>query len=157
MKQHKISNWLKGLDIILAIMLLIFFVGATIAIHRGETVMYHIKDKTSFIVFVWYTASCCFIVLAEFWKVCTQIGLDNSFSMENSAAFRHMAICGIAAAIGFAGRMVWLICIGNIALTYVVVITAEIMLSLMFAVLAEAMSRLVINAYEVKHENELTI
>lgn len=157
MKQHKISNWLKGLDIILAIMLVAFFVGATIATHMEKNAFYEVKSQTVFIVFIWYTAACCFIVLLEFWKVCTQIGNDNSFSIENSHSFRLMAVCGIAASAGFAIRLIWLIATACITPLSFLIILTEIILGLMFAVLAEAMSRLILNAYEVKHENDLTI
>lgn len=157
MKQHKISNWLKGLDIILALMLLAFFIGATIAVHMEKNVFYSVSSQTIFIASIWYTAICCFIVLLEFWKVCTQIGLDNSFSIENSHSFRHMAVCGIAASVGFVIRLIWLVATDCITPITLLVILTEIIIGLMFAVLAEAMSQLVFNAYEVKHENDLTI
>lgn len=157
MKQKKISYWLKGLDIVLALMVLTFFVGATYAKIFMPDFFYKVDSIPAFIAFAWFTAICIFIVLFEFWRICTQIGQDNSFSMENSKSFHHMTVCGVAAAIGFFCRIIWIIASQCITPFSAIVLSAEIVLSLMFAILAEALSKLVLNAYEMKHENDLTI
>ena len=156
MKQTKISYWLKGLVIVLAIMGILLFGGLTCCAFYLKNTQ---PDNSlwTFVFFTWYTAALCYVVLIEFWKVCTQIGKDNSFSLENTRAFHHMTICGIAAGIGFTVRLVWLFVCGAITVSGAVFIVTEIILSGIFAVLCEALSRLVQNAYEVKQENELTI
>lgn len=156
MRQTKISYWLKGLVIVLAIMGILFFGGLTywaIYIKNGQ------PDNLlwTFVFFAWYTAAFCYVILIEFWKVCTEIGKDNSFSMENTRAFHHMGLCGIAEAVGFAARLLWFFVCGAATLPIAIFIIAEIILSLIFMILCEALSRLVQNAYEVKRENELTI
>ncbi len=149
MKQTKISYWLKGLVIVLAAMGILFFGGLT------YYVIY--MEYSGLVVFVWYTAAFCYVILIEFWRVCTQIGKDNSFSMENTRAFHRMGLCGIAEAAGFAVRLLWLSVCGITTFPVAIFIIAEIILSLIFFILCEALSRLVQNAYEVKLENELTI
>lgn len=156
MKQTKISYWLKGLVIVLAVMGILFFGGLT-------CYAFHMKNEQpdnalwTFVFFAWYTAIFCYVILIEFWKVCTEIGKDNSFSLENTRAFHHMGLCGIAEAVGFAARLLWFCVCGAATFPIAVFLIAELLLSLMFLILCEALSRLVRNAYEVKRENELTI
>lgn len=157
MKQREISYWLKGLDVVLAMMVLAFFVGASYAKVSMPDLFYKVDSTIAFNIFAWFTAICIFIVLFEFWRICTQIGRDNSFSLENSKSFHHMTICGIAAAIGFICRIIWILVTQCITPVSAIILTVEIILSIMFAILAEALSKLVLNAYEVKHENDLTI
>ena len=81
-KQKKISNWLKGLDILLSLMVLTFFVGVTYAKLNIPDLSYRIESANVFLMFAWIVAICIFVVLFEFWKACTQTGMDNSFSIE---------------------------------------------------------------------------
>lgn len=156
MKQKKISYWLKGLAIVLAVMGILLFAALT-----GYA--FYLKSENpgnprwGFVFFSWFTAVFCYAILIEFWKVCTEIGKDNSFSLENTAAFHHMGLCGIAVAAGFLVRMIWIFAIGQMNLLNAVFIICEIILSGVFTVLCEALSKLIQNAYEVKRENELTI
>ena len=97
-------------------------------------------------------------MLIEFWKVCTQIGADNSFSVENAKCFHRMAIYGGCAGAGYAVRLIWwLVAIRGAHAEIAFLSIGEILLSLVFIVLCEALSKLISYAYEVKHENELTI
>lgn len=157
MKQKKISIKLKALDLILAIIVAAFFVGASIFKVKNPDFFYNTDSTTIFLIFAWITAICIFIVLKEFWDVCTQIGNDNSFSIENSKSFHQMNICGIIAAVAFGIRLIWVLATGHTSLTACVILIGEIALSIMFSIIAEALSQLIMNAYEVKHENELTI
>ena len=107
MKQKNISGWLKGLVVLLGVMGLFFFGAVTV-------LAFWMKDQQagsllwSFVFFSWYTALLCYGVLFQFWNVCTQIGRDNSFSLENAAAFHRMALFGGAAAIGYPVRLIYL-------------------------------------------------
>ena len=111
----------------------------------------------SFVFFSWYTAVLCYGVLFQFWNVCTQIGRDNSFSLENVRSFHRMAMLGVAAGAGYLARMVYLIAAGGFRWPAFLYNLALILLSVVFVTLCEALSQLVRNAYEVKRENELTI
>lgn len=169
MNQKKISRWLKAIVIVLGLMGIGFFGLRTwyafylkspdISTLSWQSALFSGRTNLLWdtIVFSWYNAILCYIILFQFWKVCTQIGADNSFSLENARAFHSMALCGIAAAVGFALRLCWIGMIGSLRPELFIFIFAEILLSLMFFVLCEALSRLVRNAYEVKNENDLTI
>lgn len=155
LRQKKISYWLKGLDIVLAVMGLAFFIVMSLA-------YLYIKELLpgmlwSSIYFLWFTAVFYYVILFQFWKVTTQIGENNSFSEENRRAFHNMALAGCAGAIGFLSKLLWLLYQQTLAPAVAVLIISEILISGVFIVLAEALSKLIQNAYEMKRENELTI
>lgn len=156
MRQKKISYWLKGIVILLGLMGIAFFGGLTAyAVYLKETT--EAGRLWTFIVFSWYTAALCYGVLIEFWKVCSQIGNDNSFSLENAVYFHRMSLYGTAGAVGFIARLCWLAVNGVLQIPMAIFIAGEILLSVVFVVLCEALSKLIQNAYEMKQENDLTI
>ncbi len=156
MKQRHISYWLKALCILLGLMG-IFFFGAMTA-YAGELLT---KDSTDpfayFIIFTWYTAILCYGVLVLFWKVCTQIGNDNSFSLENARYFRYMGYLGIAYMTGDAVRFIWLLTLQNVDVKTTLATLFMLLIALIFTVLCECLSQLIKGAYEMKQENDLTI
>jgi hypothetical protein len=156
MRQTKISYWLKGIDVLLGVMGVAFFGGLTYYafVLKGRMPQ---NNFWTFIFSSWFIAVLCYGVLIEFWKVCTQIGRDNSFSAENARYFHHMGVCGVLAAAGFVVRLVYLAIGGALGLPFAVFTVTEILIALVFVVLCEALSRLIMNAYEMKRENELTI
>lgn len=109
------------------------------------------------VFFSWFAAACCYVILANFWKVCTQIGRDRSFSKENATAFHRMMICGVMLAIGFLVRIIYLFFLKQAPIYFFMLGIVELFFSIFFAFLCEALSQLVLHAYEVKKENELTI
>lgn len=148
MKQQKISNWLKGIAIALAILGILIIVAITTLQMRP------------FLLYSWYAAlTVCYLILYYFWKVCTEIGRGNSFSNENAAYFHKMARCGIVLAVGFLAR--FLVCLILYKLSFIHIQTflciCEVFAGIIFAVLCEALSKLILHAYEMKQENELTI
>lgn len=66
-------------------------------------------------------------------------------------------MCGVLAIIGFAIRLLYLAVEQALTMQFGIFVMAEILIALVFVVLCEALSRLILNAYEMKQENELTI
>lgn len=157
MTQKKISYWLKGMTAVLGIMGLLFFGGLTwYALETRRTAPENVQWQLIF--FAWYTAVLCYLVLYQFWQVCTQIGRENSFSMENVRAFRRMGLCGVAEILGLAARLIWNAIAAHFDWRWVLaVFAAKAVLCAMFILLCFALSGLVQYAYEVKQENELMI
>ena len=99
----------------------------------------------------------CYAILYQFWKVCIQIGRDNSFSAENARSFALISrFAVVLAAIWFAGVVALAI------LKYLVPVYGFFMLliAVIFiavAVLSAALSHLTYKAYEMRQENDLTI
>lgn len=156
MKQRQISYLLKALCILLGIMGIVIFGGLTsfAASMFAET---PVNPYSYFIIFSWYTAILCYGVLILFWQVCTQIGNDNSFSMENVRSFRRMGYLGIAYMVGDIARFIWLLFLGNAEVKAICVTVFMLLVALIFVVLCECLSQLIKGAYEMKQENDLTI
>jgi hypothetical protein len=68
-----------------------------------------------------------------------------------------MGVCGALAVGGFAVRLVYLAIGGALGLPFAVFTGTEVLIAIIFLVLCEALSQLILNAYEMKRENELTI
>lgn len=153
--QKKISFWLKGLDVVLALMGLVLALVMTFAYLYIREVLPGMLWTSVF--FLWFGVIFYGAILFEFWKVCTQIGKMNSFSMENAKAFDRMSIAGMAEAVGFLSKLVWLLVQRSLAPAVAGLIVFEILAACIFVVLTGALSKLIQNAYEMKRENELTI
>ena len=95
------------------------------------------------------------IALVLFWKICTEIGRDNSFCHKNARWLSGIGVCALIdtgyCAIGtvtleiIAGSPIWLLG------------TAVCMVGLAIALAAFLLSHLVLKAADMKDENDLTI
>lgn len=161
MKQKKISYWLKGLVVVLMFLGVIFWGGVTwLSISYSQILdVVPAYDWKYFAVVAHYiyTAFFYFAILVQFWKVCTEIGRDNSFSLENAKSFHLMGIFAGAEAVGFLVRIVWYVAFEEIEFLAILFTSAEIFVAIVFLILCECLSQLIQNAYEMKQENELTI
>ncbi|MBO4591351.1 MAG: DUF2975 domain-containing protein [Eubacterium sp.] len=159
MKSKAITYWLKAVTIFIALLGLAFFGGATAYAYMfrpdyNDPVPDYLRQN---IVFIWITASICYFILFFFWRIVTEIGKDNSFSIENVQNFKSMAFGGILIIIEYIVRIIiWLIR-GQIELIPLSYTLLKILAFIIFVILCYAMSKLVQNAYEIKQENELTI
>lgn len=161
MKQKKISYWLKGLVIILMLLGIVFW-GGVIYLSVSFRKMLDVAQDWKYFLSIGqhtYVAAFYFAILVQFWKVCTEIGRDNSFSLENVKSFHLMSIFGGAEAIGFAARIVGNLVLGEVESGFLIIAFtgAELFVAVVFLILCECLSQLIENAYEVKRENELTI
>ena len=95
------------------------------------------------------------IALALFWRICTEIGRDNSFCYKNAKLLSGIGFCALIdtgyCAVGtvtlelLAGGPVWLLGIG------------VCVVGLAIALAAFLLSHLVLKAADLKAENDLTI
>ena len=159
MKQHEITKWLKGICIGIAIMGLIFF-GLIIPNLAVESRLQNPEMDFLFwpgLISVWIIGALCYSILFQFWKVCVQISKDNSFSLENSRSFVIISRLGVVISVicflgmFYLGLNKWL----NLGFMFLMI--GVIFIGIAITVLAAALSRLILKAYELKKENELTI
>ncbi len=95
------------------------------------------------------------VALALFWRICTEIGRDNSFCRKNAGRLTGIGCCALIdtgyCAVGtvtvemLAGRPIWLLGLGLCSA------------GLAVAVAAFLLSHLVMKAADLKAENDLTI
>ena len=102
-------------------------------------------------------------VLFLFTRVCVQIGRDNSFSEENATYFNLMAALAACCSLLYLVKSILYVgrCFSRgferAGVILLFIYGSTLAIFLIFSFLCRSLSKLVYNAYEVKHENDLTI
>ncbi len=160
MKQKKISNALKILDIVIGFGFVGFFIALTIVKFNYKGMLSDdlgsMFDKT-LIPFSVAALLAGLFILFQFWKVADEIGNDNSFSIENRNSFRNMGATGIFLAVIYVARIIVTIAMNTLSVFNAAYNVIMIFAGIIFFVMCICLSKLIENAYEVKRENELTI
>lgn len=99
----------------------------------------------------------CYGILYQFWKVCRQIGLGNSFSKENADSFVAMSRFAFFLTVEWFIGLLFLAIGGWMKTGALVILIFGNFLSIIVTIIAAALSHLVLKAYELRQENELTI
>ena len=109
------------------------------------------------LAYIWIVGALCFAALWEAWKICGEIGRDNSFSRQNVRSLRRIskemaAACALMAA-GFA------LCLltGLHSALVLGLVVLGVCISLIFSLFAAALAELIQAGAELKDENDLTI
>lgn len=159
MTQSEISKWLKAVTILLAVMGIVFF-GDIIPILAVIS-----RKNYPELAFLFYPgliyslalAVPCYGILYQFWKVCIQIGRNNSFSKENAVSFSIMSRFAFFLTIEWFIGLLFLSIGGWMKTGALVILIFGSFLSIIVTIIAAALSHLVHKAYELREENELTI
>ena len=157
--QHSIAIRLKLLTIIVAIAGCAFFgVCAASLIRNKETVIKYCLSLELVLVLVGITALLCYAALWQFWKVSTQIGRDNSFSIENYISFRIMSILFLVlAAVWILSLGVYVAGAGRLESAVLFKAGELIFVWLGVAALTGTLATLIDKARQIREENDLTI
>ena len=159
MSQKSLSKWLKGIVAGMAACGVIIYL-YLIPIWGKD--LAEANPEFSYCYFPWLVAILisaipCFCVLYFGWKISSEIGKDNSFSMKNAAYLKNIAIlAALDSAYFFVVNLVFMILGMNhpgIFLLSLMVVFAGVVVT----VAAAALSHLVQKAAEIERENELTI
>ena len=159
MKQKEISRWLKAITLLVGCMgLVILFLIVPIAANEMKI---GYKEVAFLywpgVIFVWGAGALAYSCLFLFWKVCTEIGKDNSFSRENATYFICISRITIIMALYFFFGGVVITVNGWIQVAILFLFVICVLICVAVSVLAAALSHLIRKAYEMKEENELTI
>ncbi len=159
MNQKKMSVMLKSIALIAGVMGLLFLAILMPVLADDCKRMY---SEVAYLYwpglcYGWLIGIIYYMALFQFWKICNEIGRDNSFSKENIKSLNIISILAIlASGIWFAG-IVGLILIKSISIGFFVLMSIAVLISLAVSVIATVLSHLVRKAYELKEESELTI
>lgn len=159
MKQAEIAGWLKGITYAIGMMgAAVFFVLVPVLAKK----MIRSDPDTAFLywpvlVYNFVIAVCCYAILFQFWKVCRQIGQDNSFSMENAVAFQRICRLAVLLAVMWSGGFAASLVVHAMQPAVILFFLFAVLVSFAVAICAAALSHLVLKAYEMRQENELTI
>lgn len=108
------------------------------------------------LVYVEAVGVLCFMSLWQAWKICREIGKDNSFSHENARSLTKISkYMAVACAMMAVGLVICLIFHDSMLLTGLVAL--GVCISMIFALFAAAMAQLIESGARLKDENDLTI
>ena len=109
------------------------------------------------LIYGWVVLLPGFAGLWEFWKVCVQIGRDNSFSQENARSLFRICLLALTMAALLVVGMAALCLLGMGLPALLIAMLGFAAACALVALLANALSQLVRRAAAIKSENDLTI
>jgi hypothetical protein len=158
MKHIRVANILKVFSIITAIVGGLFFFWY-IPLLVEETVIENDITwlRVPALTGIWIIALLCYISLYFFWKICQQIGKDNSFCQENAHSMKGIGYCAIIACILIVGGDVFLASFGYLNGATIVFSFFLVFVGSGIAVICLSLTQLIYQAFEIKEENDLTV
>lgn len=159
MSQKEVSKWLKVITILVGAAGILFFFVVMPFMANDVAVAYPEAAylKWPGMIYGWGIGVICYAILYQFWKVCVEIGHDNSFSAENAKAFATISRLATFMAVVWFGGMIFLIAVRCLGPAYGIFMILIAFICIVVAVLAAALSHLIYKSYELRQENELTI
>ena len=159
MQQMEVSKWLKSITILTAIAGLIFFFAVMPLMAREVAEEYPEAAYLMWpgMIYGWGIGVICYAILYQFWKVCVEIGRDNSFSAENAASFRIISRLAALLAGAWFGGVVFLAIVHALGPAFAIIMILFAFICVVVSVLAAALSHLIYKSYEMRRENDLTI
>ena len=160
MNQNNLSKWLKGIIIGTGIFGLVVFgwlipaYGASFAIMNPELAYCY----WPWLVFLWLCSVPCFVSLFFGWKIASNIGMDNSFSFDNSKNLKIISVLAAGdSAFFFLGN--WALVFMDMSHPGVAIIFAPLVIfvGVAVSVVCAALSHLVYKSAVLQNESDLTI
>ena len=109
------------------------------------------------LIYGWVVLLPGFVGLWEFWKICVEIGRDNSFSQKNARALFRICLLALTMAALLAAGVAALCLLGMGLPALLIAMLGFAAACALVALLANALSQLVRRAAAIKSENDLTI
>lgn len=159
MSQKSLSRWLKGIIAGMAIcgaIIYLYFIpvwGKEFTEINAEYMSWYLP----WLIVLLISAIPCYWVLYFGWKISTEIGKDNSFSIENALYLKNIAILAALDSVYFlVVNLVFMIIGINHPGMFLISLIA-VFVGIAITVAAAALSHLVRKAAEIQKENEFTI
>lgn len=109
------------------------------------------------LIYGWVVLLPGFAGLWEFWKICVEIGRDNSFSQKNARSFFRICLLALTMAALLAVGVAALCLLGMGLPALLIAMLGFAAACALVALLANALAQLVRRAAAIKSENDLTI
>lgn len=110
------------------------------------------------LIYIWIVGALSFAALGQAWKICVEIGRDNTFSEVNARGLvRISRLMGAACALMAVGLAVLLIGRGQPEPVLEGLTALGALIALVLALFASAMAQLIRAGAALKDENDLTI
>ena len=156
MNQKKLSKWLKGM--IIGIAICGTFIFGVVLPYIGRDVAAEAPDFAGcfwpWMIFLWVAAVPCYLVLALGWNIASEIGRDCSFTKKNAEFLKYIMILTIAdTGLFFVVNIIYLFL--NMSHPSVVIASLFICFAgVCIALVAGTLSHLVQKAAVMREENE---
>lgn len=159
MKQHNFSQYLKIM--IIGIALCGFIICCYVLPSCGKSIIYSNPEFSycywPWLIFLWVCALPCYAALICSWTIVSEIGKDNSFSVKNAILMKTISILAASdTGIFFAGNIIFLLINMNhpgVILFSLFIVFAGVAIT----VASASLSHLVLEASEIKKENDWTV
>ena len=144
--------------ITLALGIMLFGVAApkVVGAYVSSNVLRGNGDYCVSLIYVEAVGALCFLSLWQAWKICVEIGRDNSFSHQNAKSLRKIAKYMTAAYVLMALGLVFC-AIFNDGMVLMGLSALGTCIALILALFASAMAQLIEAGAALKDENDLTI
>ena len=109
------------------------------------------------LIYGWVVLAPGFAGLWEFWKICVEIGRDNSFSQKNARSLFRICLLALTMAALLAVGVAALCLLGMGLPALLIAMLGFAAACALVALLANALAQLVRRAAAIKRENDLTI
>ena len=109
------------------------------------------------LIYGWAVLAPGFVGLWEFWKICVEIGRDNSFSQKNARSLFRICLLALTMAALLAVGVAALCLLGMGLPALLIAMLGFAAACALVALLANALAQLVRRAAAIKRENDLTI
>ena len=109
------------------------------------------------LIYGWVVLAPGFVGLWEFWKICVEIGRDNSFSQKNARSLFRICLLALTMAALLAAGVAALCLLGMGLPALLIAMLGFGAACALVALLANALAHLVRRAAAIKSENDLTI
>lgn len=159
MSQKRLSIWLRVIDCFIAVAGSSVFLAAVPAVindlslsfprHAAIAAAAKIISEIGVIPF--------WVAIAEFYLICLRIGQDRSFSPENTKALRVIGYMSIVDTAVVFSVFIMLTSSSLISAAAVLVSVVLMLLGVLLSVAAFTLSHLVLKAYMIKEDNDLTV
>ena len=109
------------------------------------------------LVFLWLTGIPCYIVLIYGWKIAASIGKDKSFSLENADRLTKISYLAAGDTVFFVVENI-VFCVLNLNPIWILLMSMLIaFVGIAIAIIAAALSHLVMKAADLQEQSDLTI
>ena len=159
MSQKSLSRWLKGIIagmVICGAIVYLYFIpvwGKEFTEINEEYMSWYLP----WLIVLLISAIPCYWVLYFGWKISTEIGKDNSFSIENALYLKNIAILAALDSVYFFVVILVFMVIGINHPGMFLLSLIAVFVGIAITVAAAALSHLVRKAAEIQKENEFTI
>ncbi len=154
MNQKSLSRWLKAIIIGTGLGAASIYIFVLPMYYGPLTVEGEYKTRMILLAF---TAIPAFLMLRLAWKIATNIGKDQSFSLENAKFLKHIAIYALVDSVYYFIMNVYLFAVGWNQNVNILVIALIAFVGVVIAVAAACLSHLVLKAATLQEQSDFTI